>query len=732
MGPKLELLNMFVCEKTLGDPYVDGSVSPLVPLIGLNDSAVSTVADTVQPWSLRSDFSTEDSSDYYSSAVASFFASLDSPNSTALPVTKRPSKQCYKSPEVQSALAKLQLRMTLSMGVLAALTTGFWSNLSSRIGRLPVLRLSMLGIIFTDILMISVALIPRSSLPFGYNFLILGTTLEGLLGGYSTAIAVHQSYISDVTPSGTRAHIFSHFLGVVWAGLGLGPTIGGLLVKRTNYILAPFWFALAMHLLYVLGVFTFIPESTSSSFREKAGREHTEGKEQRKRQAQERKTAETQPLLSSRANWEGEIQPFGKRLYKYLKVSYMNSFLYPALEPLSFLLPKKVPVIEGDTDQDGAHLSGASTPRIGALAAPEASASHISVSRIPTMTRYDCNLFFLSMTYFLEYAVIGIMPYKMQYAQQLFLWGSAEIGMYLTFSSIARVVALALVLPVTIKLVHRPVRTLSLPQDGMDIQHEQGNVAAVDSRRQSILDDEGRVVAVPSYGSVDQSISPNVSADDASLSGGARDWNKTQKDVEELWTLRAKHLRLIHDSKFDLKLSLASIYINTAAYVLLIFAKTPALYLIGTAITALGGGGGAAMSSLALALLDSPADAGKLFGAWSIISAIAGTIVGPVLFAGVFERTTSTFPAAIFLVGSALFVVAIVMLCLVKVRKPMSLPSLPPRPHPIPSAAEAPAESVTDAASPKPRKGTFGFNSARQNSTSDDNIARGKAPVART
>ncbi len=67
-------------------------------------------------------------------------------------------------PEVQSSLRRLQLRMTLSIGhTLAALTTGFWSNLSSRRGRLPVLRIAMLGIVFTDLVMLTAALVPRSS-----------------------------------------------------------------------------------------------------------------------------------------------------------------------------------------------------------------------------------------------------------------------------------------------------------------------------------------------------------------------------------------------------------------------------------------------------------------------------------------------------------------------------------------------------------------------------------------
>ncbi|GAC92659.1 hypothetical protein PHSY_000213 [Pseudozyma hubeiensis SY62] len=717
MGPKLELLNMFVCESILGDTYVGGGdvIAPRPPTnsslghaqAGHDASLHPIHFDDFQPWHGSR---VSASSDH--DAVSAYFAALDQPNSTVIPVPRRPSKACFASPEVQSSLATLQLRMTLSMGILAALTTGFWSNLSSRRGRLFVLRISMTGIIFADFVMLTTSIVPRSSLPFGYSFLVLGTIVEGLFGGYSAAIAVHQSYISDVTPSGTRAHIFAHYMGIVYAGLALGPTLGGLLVKHTGNLLAPFWFALGMHLLYILGVFTFIPESTSKDFRAKALREYNESRAEIKRKADERKTAELQPLLrASAANGE-EARPFKKRAWRRAKVMFLNSVLYAPLEPLGFLLPKKV-VIEDDqdaaADQGDVSASGASTPRTAnALAPPEASASHISVSRVPSKTRYDYNLSFLSLTYFTETAIFGIMAFKLQYAQEQFIWGSAELGTYLTFLSITRVLALTAVLPLVIKLLHRPVKALRLPQDGPPVEEEQ--TVAPDSRRHSTLDDEGRPHRrMSSYGATGQSsplLSDNGADEHSQDDRGDSEWDETEKSVEELWTLRAKHLRLIHDSKFDLKLAKISMVVNTISYGMLVFAKTPQLFFLATAVTSLGGGGGAAMSSLALALLKSPADAGKLFGAWSIVSAISGTVVGPILFAETFKRTTSSFPAAIFAVGTGLFVIALLLLFCVKVRKPISLPALPARPHPAVGTEER-QEEVGKAANGSYRASTF-------------------------
>ncbi|CBQ72153.1 conserved hypothetical protein [Sporisorium reilianum SRZ2] len=709
MGPKLELLNMLVCEQVLGDTYVGGG-DVIVPQPSLNTTAQASHRDsathqpihldTFQPWTAPGVGEAS-----HHDAVTLYLAALDQPNSTVIPVPRRPSKACFASPEVQSSLATLQLLMTLSMGILAALTTGFWSNLSSRRGRLPVLRISMAGIVFTDVVILTAALVPRSKLPFGYSFLVLGTTVEGLLGGYSASIAIHQSYISDVTPSGTRAHIFAHFMGIVYAGLAVGPTLGGLIVKHTGNLLAPFWFALAMHLLYVLGVFFFIPESTSKQFRAKALHEYNESRAEMKRKVDERKSAEQQPLLASRA-WQGERKPLKKRAWTRVKVMFMSSILYAPLEPLTFLLPKKVVVddeAEESADQTGS--SGVSTPRANALAPPEASASHISVSRVEPKTRYDYNLSFLSLAYFTETSIYGIMAYKLQYAQEQFIWGSAELGMYLTFLSVARVLALTAILPLVIKLLHRPVKALRLPQDGPPVEEEQ--TLAPDSRRHSTLDDEGRPHRrMSSYGATGQSSPIDSGEEEEEEEEDNGEWDETKKSVEELWTLRAKHLRLIHDSKFDLKLVKISVIVNTISYAMLIFSNTPELFYLATALTSLGGGGGAAMSSLALALLKSPADAGKLFGAWSITSAISGTVVGPILFAEVFKRTTKTFPPAIFVVGTGLFVVSFLLLCGVKVRKPISLPALPARPHPAP-ATEGRAEADTATHKSAYRSSTF-------------------------
>lgn len=59
------------------------------------------------------------------------------------------SARCTSDPEVQSATARLQMLMTTIMGVLSALSTGWWGHFSERYGRTRVLALSTFAIFLT-------------------------------------------------------------------------------------------------------------------------------------------------------------------------------------------------------------------------------------------------------------------------------------------------------------------------------------------------------------------------------------------------------------------------------------------------------------------------------------------------------------------------------------------------------------------------------------------------------
>ena len=73
-------------------------------------------------------------------------------------------------------------------------------------------------------------------------------------------MATH-AYLSDTTTPATRSRTFSLMLGLLFCGMALGPTLGGLLISRTNNILSVFYAAATLHATYALLALFVVPES---------------------------------------------------------------------------------------------------------------------------------------------------------------------------------------------------------------------------------------------------------------------------------------------------------------------------------------------------------------------------------------------------------------------------------------------------------------------------------------
>ena len=70
--------------------------------------------------------------------------------------------------------------------------------------------------------------------PGGYRALLIGPTVDGLLGSLSTLTATINAYISDVTPDGSRAAVFARLAGTMMVGFATGPVLGSLVIKWTG------------------------------------------------------------------------------------------------------------------------------------------------------------------------------------------------------------------------------------------------------------------------------------------------------------------------------------------------------------------------------------------------------------------------------------------------------------------------------------------------------------------
>ncbi|KAJ1309189.1 hypothetical protein OPQ81_004858 [Rhizoctonia solani] len=151
-----------------------------------------------------------------------------------------PDKRCAQDPAVHRAAAKLSAGITSAQGMLSCVTLGWWAQYSDRAGRTKVLGISAFAVLITDLLLLLVAF-KASILPGGYRILILGGALDGIAGGFSAVVAAGHAYVADCSSPLTRSRIFSFWMGSVYAGAALGPSLGSLINSYSGDLLSTFY-----------------------------------------------------------------------------------------------------------------------------------------------------------------------------------------------------------------------------------------------------------------------------------------------------------------------------------------------------------------------------------------------------------------------------------------------------------------------------------------------------------
>ena len=149
----------------------------------------------------------------------------------------------------------------LLIGIYSLMQLGaapFLGRLSDRVGRRPVLMVSLLGTALGFFLLGSAG---------SLLMLFVARMVDGITGG---TVITAQAYIADVTPPRDRAKAMG-LIGVAF-GLGFvfGPAIGGVMSHVS--VEAPFFFAGGMALLNTVLVWLRLPESLPPQAREPAGR----------------------------------------------------------------------------------------------------------------------------------------------------------------------------------------------------------------------------------------------------------------------------------------------------------------------------------------------------------------------------------------------------------------------------------------------------------------------------
>ncbi|OXG79438.1 hypothetical protein C349_04385 [Cryptococcus neoformans var. grubii Br795] len=542
---------------------------------------------------------------------------------------------CKKDPKVQAAAAKLTMTLTLTMGFLSALTTGFWGGTSDKWGRTKVMAVVEVGLFLNELCFVLVANFLHLA-PGGYRSLLIGPTVEGILGGFSTITATVNAYLSDITPDGSRVMAFSRAIGFMMAGFAFGPVLGSILIQSTGDIMTPFYINLILYSLSIPLVLFLLPESLSSDARLiLAKNARLEEDAAARREAAEIEWEDEAPVLprmrvnergeygeneedplindrSLRSNGMGRQSKRRKKMVGTIKRLGKKAIAF--LAPLGIFLPKIVKE-NGDGDGDG-------EIRVGGR-----------VRREWNMTVMGMGMFLMSMLY-------GILLTKTQYSFYAYGWTSAQLGPYMSAVAFLRSFILIVLVPVITKYVKSRLNQSHTTPKSAEHVAEAGNSAFTTSASSH---DSLPSQSMPTHNSAHVSPSPSPP-----VSGDA------------------------HNGHLDLFTIRLCLFLELVPWFILSFGTSESAFIILTALTTFGSPSTPAANSLALSLLPDPSQSGRLFGALSVVHALGATLISPLMFGMLFASTVEYYPAAVFALAAACVGGALV--CMLCVRIPESGP----------------------------------------------------------
>ncbi|KAI0636128.1 MFS general substrate transporter [Trametes polyzona] len=322
-----------------------------------------------------------------------------------------PSKRCLEDPAVQAGAARLQTIITITMGTLSAMTTGWWGGFGERHGRTRVLAAATMGLLLTDLVFILVSTPHSVFAAHGHKFLIISPVIEGLLGGWATLQAATSAYISDCTSDGSRAHIFSRFTGVFYFGFAIGPAIGAFLIRHpfipvfspavgvhngAPTVTSVFYVAATASFVNLILVLLVFPESVE------------------KKKAKAAAAQASSPTAPCDAG---------------APLTVKGNLLSQWLSPLALFLPKAI------TSPDG-------------------------------QRRTDWSMTLLAVVLFGHLLSLGVFQIKYLYAEHIYGWGAEQLSYYITAMGSSRALHLLIVLPfliATFKPKPKPAQPTAAP-----------------------------------------------------------------------------------------------------------------------------------------------------------------------------------------------------------------------------------------------------------------------------
>ncbi|CAL1693907.1 unnamed protein product [Somion occarium] len=109
-------------------------------------------------------------------------------------------------------------------------------------------------------------------------------------------------------------------------------------------------------------------------------------------------------------------------------------------------------------------------------------------------------------------------------------------------------------------------------------------------------------------------------------------------------------------------------------FIFVAFAPNPLTFTIASMVTCFGAGFSPAIQSAALTIYTESggSEAGKLFGAFSIVEALCIALLGPTIYGVTFMKTIATLPSAIYMLTAVLLTISLFFSLLIRVPKPLN------------------------------------------------------------
>lgn len=296
----------------------------------------------------------------------------------------------------------------------------------------------------------------------GIYVLLVGPILDGCLGGFSTMSATMHAYISDVTPDGSRATTFARLGGAVMSGFAVGPILGSALISATGNILAPFYVSVLVHFVFALSQRFILPESLSSDSRAAlAKRAAAQRERQRTRHAAEIAwEGEGEGVFSSIANvgaavWGAVLRVVAPRAWerreeerRLLDEAYgVNTDDDSDYEMNAEAADSSWSRISGAVRRSRTTRRTAGTfRRVARKSTTFLKPLGIFKPRVVNGKR-DYNLTMVGLCVFFMSLLMGVIQIKFQYCLYAFGWGTGQLGPYMSFISVCRMIVLLGITP---------------------------------------------------------------------------------------------------------------------------------------------------------------------------------------------------------------------------------------------------------------------------------------------